>query len=374
MRFLFGTILFVSFIFSALSASVYLKKEMSQVDRRGVKMEKIERNIFFPNSKLWYVTHVLPGEKNILKKKWGDYFFGLDLGREKGMNGGWSSWNFMEVYVNYKGRIVAPAFLPENIFVTEEAGAVTVRIRLPLSKNSKDSVILDIGYFPACKDWLFFKASIEGEASFSRIWLNCYPGNSDSPKERERVAITSDSVYNLAQSGVNFHPLTCGIVYGSNFRYENYGCLLVFQNKKVKEIKIPRCSAGISSNFYLKPDLKEFSFALGAFMDKPKTVAVTRFTEETQDIIYNFMNKIDWRLKPQKESFNKLCDNINLILEGAGFMGTETKKKFSSKFENLKKNYAVAMKSGESEKCRKCILEMERFKDEVINETLSKLK
>ncbi len=370
----FNFILPVLLCLSVHGAPAYIKESTKTAELRGSKVEKTDRKICLPNATLRYLTQSPIGKKKVIKEKWGDYFFGLEFGRKRGTNGGWSLWNFMQTWIKVDGKVESPAFLPDNIFVSDKSGKVMASFQWPASGGSKAKLTLDILSLPSCKDWLFFKIAVSGDASLSKISLHCYPGNSDRPKERERIAVTKNNLFNLSKKQTNFIPKSPGLILGSSYRQEDCACLVVFENEKIKELLIPRCSTGVGPRFLMKPDVKEFMFALGYFIDKPRDAEYAWFKNETQDIIFNIVKKLNWNLEINKDSFRKEFDNIKIILSHAKKMNLKVNDNFNTELYSLKREYEKNVKLGNSEQCRKSIDELLRFKQKLISQYLSQLK
>ena len=72
----------------------YVEKVEEYQERDGIKYIQTERNIYFHNGTIRYLTLNEEGKNQLIKKKWGDYFMGLEFGRPRSSNGGWDLWNF----------------------------------------------------------------------------------------------------------------------------------------------------------------------------------------------------------------------------------------------------------------------------------------
>lgn len=323
---LFGGMIF---IINLNATEPHLQTVTKEVDREGQKYIQTERNIRFDNGNLRFLTLNEEGKKEIVKKKWGDYFLGLDFGRAKNTNGSWSIWDFFECHVRINGKylIVPQMFLPENVYVTKLNDVTMAEIISPLSADGKSGKMsMRFMQFPSHKDWLFIRVKfIDTTIAPWRITFQAFPGNSNNPQERERWIATPDSQYCVSKEKYSFAPKSNALVMYSKFVHENFGNFLVFESEKFREITLYKSSTVMPVWFFPKKGEKELKFALGYFMDKPTADELPRFLGETQDVIYKFMNGIDWDPKINSAEFDRLAVETEKILKDLGDDGKKIK-------------------------------------------------
>jgi len=316
-------ILAAAFIATAQAAEPYIKKTEKEVVRDGKKYSLVDQSIFFENGKIWYVTLSENGKKELVKQKWDDYFLGLEFGRPKSSNGGWSIWGFLNIYSMAGGRAVSDLQLyrAEKIYIAKLKDCTVAEFVFPLSADdSAGKINLKAMQFPAFADWMFFKVKFDSKTMTPwRMDLSAYPGNSNSSKERERWIAVKDQNINVTKDGAGFKPDSNGLAIFSKFQHENFGNLIVFDNSKYSRISSPKgADGGVIIQFTPNTDETEFTFALGYFSDKPAKDEAPKFLNEIQPKIFEFMGRINWEPKVDASEFNKLAEDTAKLIKDLG--------------------------------------------------------
>ena len=80
----------------ASAANLRFERE-TRKDDDGRQLESINRVFDFDDATVLRLkTTQVSGSNELYSRKWGDYFFGLDFGRNG--NGGWDIWDFLQVH------------------------------------------------------------------------------------------------------------------------------------------------------------------------------------------------------------------------------------------------------------------------------------
>jgi hypothetical protein len=331
----------------------HIKTVEKKLDRDGRKYIKTDRKIFFNNGNIWYLTVNEEGKKELVQKKWGDYFMGLEFGRPKRSNGGWSLWGFFECYARINGKYqnIPKMFLPENVYITQLNGATLAEIICPLSADGKaGKMSMRVMQFPSHKNWLFMRVKFtDTNINPWRFTLSAYPGNSNNPKERERWIATKENKYCVSKNQYKFAPESNALVMYSKFIHENFGNFLIFEAAKFDKLQLPKCGAGVMTYFFPKKGIKEFKFALGYFSDKSAADELPRFLGESQDNIYKFMENIDWEPKLNTSEFTKLYTDTDKLIKDMAELGSGGKK-FKKELDDIKTAFDAAVKSNNMNK------------------------
>ena len=276
-------------------------KEEKQPDGRT----KYERDVYLNSARVIMLQHSTDG-KTGQSKKWGDYFFGLEFGRMPRTNGGWSIWDVLKCYEYGKTPInLLQNFLPENVVVNNINGIAVADMVYPSLSNGR--LRIRMMQFPSHPDWVFIRLATEN-FNLWRIDFSAYPGNSNTPKDRERHAATENADYNLSQTDVKISPpQTPFLALYNKFIQDNAGNFLIFQPEKFLDVTIPKTTGGVGMRFMVKKGNHQFDFALGQFMDQPADDTVKRFFAENAEAIRKFMNTIDWNPVLPGDQFEKSC-------------------------------------------------------------------
>jgi len=354
----------------------HIKKVEKTLERDGKKYIKVDRKIFFNNAKIWYLTLNEEGKKELLKKKWGDYFMGLEFGRPKRSNGGWSLWNFFNCYVKAKDsyKNVPQMFLPENVYITQINGVTLAEIVSPLSADGKvGKMSMRLMQFPSHKNWLFMRIKfINSTIEPWRLGISAYPGNSNNPKERERWIATKENKYCVSKDKFSFEPASNALVMYSKFVHDKFGNFLVFESAKFKKINLPKCGAGVMARFFPKKGEKEFKFALGYFSNKPAADELPRFLGESQDNIYKFMENIDWEPKLNTSEFEKILADTAKLIKDMSAMGSDGKK-FETELKNIKLAFETAVKANDMNKASAQMELLKKLKAKISKAAMTQL-
>jgi hypothetical protein len=346
------SVIAIVIVSTAFATDPHIKTVVKNWEQGEKKYIKTDRNIFFKNGRIWYLTYNEKGKKELVSK----YFkMGLDFGRPVGSNGSWSIWNFFKCYViiNGKYKNVPEMFLPENVYISQVDGATLAEILFPLSADGKmGKMSMRIMQFPSHNNWLFIQVKFINTAIMpKRLSFNAYPGNANNPKERERWIGTKENEYCLGKENVMFKPESNGLVMYSKFVHENSGNFFIFEASKFSKGYLPGNGANVSITLFPKEGEKEFKFGLGYFLNKSTADELPRFLGETQDSVYNFMENINWAPKPNSNEFDKLCtDTAKLIKDMASMsMGADIKK-FETELNNIKMAFQIAVKTNDMNK------------------------
>ncbi|MHB9056992.1 MAG: hypothetical protein ACYC2P_12725 [Paludibacteraceae bacterium] len=352
----------------------HLKIVQKEVDRDGKKYIQTDRDLFLDNGKIWSMTLNEKGKKETFKKKYGDYFLGLDFGRPADTNGSWGKWDFFQFHVMIDGKYqnVLERFVPENVYVTKFNDATFAEFIWPLSTDdSVGKISMRIMQFPSHKDWIFVKVKFDSNNLTPwRLSFSAYPGNSNNPKERERWLGTKENHYCLSKEKTSFIPASNGLVLYSKFVHEDCGNFLIFDSAEFSKIDVPQAGAGIDVQFFPKSEKVEFKFALGYFMNKPSSDELPRFLGETQDSIYQFMEKIEWDPKINSAEFDRLVVETEKILKD---MGSDTKK-FQIELSKIKADFFKAQAERNLNAANMAVTALAKLKEQASQAGLSLLQ
>lgn len=361
-----------------LAMEPHVKTNEEVLKRDGVEYKKTNYKLYFDNATIDLLTLRKKGDKALKKQKWGDFRMGLQFGRPNGTNGGWSLWNFFDCFVKLDGKYKnAPQlYQPENVYLTNLSdGTVLAEIISPLSADAKlGKMSMRFMKFPSHPTWLFMRVRfIDSTIPPWRMGFSAYPGNSNSPKERERWGATRESKQCLKTKGFSITPTSDALVMYSRYVHERFGNYLVFNHNQFKKIFMPSAVQGSSAQFFPKKGEKEFIFALGYFMDKSPSDELPRFLGETQDNIRKFMNEINWSPKIDVSRFNKLkketVDLLNALKNAKiGYRVYETS------FTETIKEFDQSTVNGDFNTASKSLATISALNEEIAKKWLSQLK
>ena len=355
----------------------YVKTVEEHLERDGIKYVQTERNIYFKNGTIRYLTLNEDGKKELTKKKWGDYFMGLEFGRPRSSNGGWDLWNFFECTVKMEGKYkhVSQMFLPENVYVTQLNGVTMAEIISPLSiDGTAGKMSMQIMQFLSHKDWLFIRIKfIDSTIAPWRMRFSAYPGNSNNPKERERWIATKENRYCISRDGVTFIPESNAMMIYSRFVHDRFGNFIIFDSTDFQQIKLPKSGAGVTSYFFPKDGGQEFEFAISYFMDKSAEDELSRFLGETQDNIHKFMKSIDWRPEIDGSEFDKLLALTATLIKEIKEVGVDGKQ-YELELMKIRHGFADAEKEGNMSEVVSMIGQMKDLRKRVAEAGLAVFK
>ena len=346
-----GLILTAAFILAALQCAAkvdIVHKDNLSDKRAGMHREKYTAS--FDKFSL-YAEYTLEGDR-IVREAWGDHFFGLKLGYSP-KNGGWSIWDFLNVYVkDSEGRMVdAIGASRPVLFAGYSAGGADFLAAEWLAPDGKRLKLLFAAY-PSHRDWIFVRVDLGG-AGVERIDFNAYPGNAAVPEGRERHFATLENDWILNKESAAFKPKTSSALLYSRYIDDRFGNKIVFDERLIESVTVPRTASKISVRFKPAEDAKAAVFALGYFAYKEPSDQVTRFLGEEGDSIAGFLRAVDWDAEPKSDDF-RLSVKIALL------MGVERKR-----LESVTKRYLKAVKAKDMAAVAECcgeVLEMRRRK------------
>lgn len=335
---------------AALLAKPHIKENTKEYERDGINVVETSRDVIFDNGRVIYMTKTEKGQKKVLEQKWGDSFFGLEFGRPLYSNGGWSIWNFFEVYYwkNKKYNNVIREFTAENISLAVLGDQVIADFTFLVDEEGKDGKVhLRMIQFKSHPAWIFFKVKFDSEKYHPwRINLSANPGNADNPKERERWAATKENQYNLSTGNTELKPASAGLLLFSKFVHEDFGNMVVFNPEIYEKINIPKAGAGVTMQFFPKKGLKEFEFAVSYFSKETVSGVMPKFLGEDLDHIYDFLKRIKWEPDLKSDNFAKSADEFTETLKKLKTLGTDTSA-MESEFETIKKNHAESIEKND---------------------------
>ena len=265
--------------------------------RDGLHRERFSAD--FGNCSL-FAEYTFAGDE-VVKKAWGDYFFGLRLGYSP-KNGGWSIWDFLRVYMRTPRGLenVLPASRPVLFSGYSACGADFLAAQW-MTECGKRLKLLFASY-PAHRDWLFVKVDL-AEGAVERIDFSAYPGNAATPEGRERRFATREGDWHLNRQSAEFKPVSPACMLYSRYVDDRFGNKLVFDERSVGLISVPKTSSAITVRFTPKKEAASTTFALGFFAHKDPDGQLTRFLGEDSDAVAEFMRSIDWDAEPDSEDF-----------------------------------------------------------------------
>ncbi|MBR2983403.1 MAG: hypothetical protein IKC80_09285 [Kiritimatiellae bacterium] len=307
-----------------------------------------------------FAEYTLEGDR-IVKKAWGDHFFGLKLGYSP-KNGGWSIWDFLNVHVrNAEGRTVdALSASRPSLFAGYSADGADFLAAEWLAPEGKRLKLLFASY-PSHRDWLFVRVDLGG-AKVERIDFNAYPGNAAVPEGRERHFATRENDWILNKEAASFKPASSSALLYSRYVDERFGNKIVFDERFIESVSVPKTASMISVRFKPAEDAEAAVFALGYFAHKEPSDQVTRFLGEEGDSIAGFLRAVDWDAEPKSDDF-KLSVKIALL------MGVERKR-----LEDVAKRYLKAVKVKDMETIAGCCGEVMELRRRKTAEELELLK
>lgn len=323
-------LIFIWSISGILLASVepHLSQKVKEYERDGLQIEEVFREAFFINGKFQYLTKVEKGTKKLIKKKWGDTFFGLEFGRPVRSNGSWSLWSFFEIHYLKNGRYVnaVQEFLPENIGMLKLDDRIMLNIVLTLEDKSTDGKLyLQLLQLKSNPGWIFVRAEFNStKYSPWRITLNAYPGNSNNIKERERWLAISEGQYNLSSGATDIPLKSSGILLFSKFAHEEYGNMLVFNPESYHKLTVPKAVTNVSLQFFPRKNTKEYIFGLSYFSELSVADMIPRFLNEDVDHIIGLMKNIDWTPSLKTDEFQKEVEALTGLLKKIKELGHDT--------------------------------------------------
>jgi hypothetical protein len=347
-----------------------LETKTKNVEKKGKKLIQTDRRTHFYNGKIWYVTHHEKGKNIIDAKGWGKFFFGLDFGRPKRSNGGWSIWNFFKFYCyTPQGHYnLLDRYLPKSVSMTKLDGAAAADFVWQIGPDGKDGQLeLRAMQFKSHPKWLFLRAKLSGGKKLHPhiIMIPCYPGNSRLAKQGERHLMTKEKDYNLSVKKFKMTPTSPGMAFYSKFDLERFGNYLIIEPDKFVFAEFWKAGAGVEPRLFPKKGEREFRFALSYFNDKSPADELPRFTGETADVIYKFMENINFDPNAKIPSIDKLADEVAKLVKDKG------DSKLTAKVTKIRAGYKKAAEAGNTAECGKLRQELEKIKGDIVNNSMS---
>lgn len=349
-----------AFVLAALRCEA--KVDIVRKDGIGDKRAGMHREKFiasFDRCSL-FAEYTLEGDR-IVREAWGDHFFGLKLGYSP-KNGGWSIWDFLKVYVkDSEGRMVdAIGASRPVLFAGYSAGGADFLAAEWLAPDGKRLKLLFAAY-PSHGDWIFVRVDLGG-AGVERIDFNAYPGNAAVPEGRERHFATLENDWILNKESAAFKPKASSALLYSRYVDERFGNKIVFDERLIESVTVPRTASKISVRFKPADGAKAAVFALGYFAHKEPGGQVTRFLGEEGDAVAGFLRAVNWDAEPKSNDF-KLSVKIALL------MGIERKA-----LDGVAKRYLKAVKAKDMAAVAKCCDEVAEMRRRKTAEELELLK
>ena len=223
--------------------------------------------------------------------------------------------------------------------------------------------------FDSHKNWLFFKLEVEPPAEIWKLDFTCYPSTShwahDVP-ERERIAESKESVYNVSKGKFEFTPQSPGLIFYNKYVYGDDGCMALVDNQAVQKIVLPKTTNGISPDVFLKPGRSSFVFALGGFRDTPAEKEATMFLGESQDGVFTFLKGIDWNPKIDGGKVEKLARDLQNIFKLAEGMNLPVEPAARAEAEKLRAQGQETIKNDDLAAFEEVAQKLGRLKDKVL--------
>lgn len=243
-------------------------------------------------------------QDEVVKEKWGDYFFSLSHGYSP-KNGGWDRWNFLQVHVKTaKGVVdVLPRSLPV-VFLAYQAGEAEIIAAEWAVAGESDRLKLRFVKFPSHPDWLFLQID-PGSLSVDRFAFSCYPGNAAVPEGRERHLATREKDWCLNAAPVSFTPESPYLLMFSRYVDDQFGNKFVFEPAQFSKLEVSKSASSICPRLYPKAASGPFVFALGYFAHRDPDDQLMRFLQEDGDAVRDFLKGIDFAAMPSERDFRE---------------------------------------------------------------------
>ena len=237
----------------------------------------------------------------VRNRKWGEYFFGLQLGYTE-RNSGWDKWNFLEVHARTaKGVRNVLAGSRPVLFTGYSTGGADCLVA-DWEAEGGGRIRLRFAAFPSQKGWLFLRVE-SADIPLARIRLNARPGSAAVVEGREMHIASKGRDWNLAAESAEFKPEFTALLLYSRYVFDHFGNKLVFDAEPVAAVKSGKCASQISVDFTLAKGAKHADFALGFFANRDAEDQVVRFLGEDCDTIHSFLKAIDWEAVPGLSDF-----------------------------------------------------------------------
>ncbi len=360
-----------------LAVEPHIERNVKTVEQDGRQLTETKREVFFEHGKVIYQTQTEKDKKEVASQKWGGYFFGLEFGRAIRTNGGWSLWNFLEVYYQKNGKYLNAfrEFATEDITLIRLGDRTIADFAFLLDEAGADGkASVRMIQFKSHPDWFFIRVKFDS-AKYTpwRLNLTAYPGNSDNPKERERWAATKENQYNLSSAAAEFKATSPGLLLFNKFVQEDSGNMIVFNPAQFTKTTISKATAPVITQFFPEKGQTEFFFGISYFSGKPVADIMPRFIGEEADAIAEFMKTIEW---------NPDMGNSKFSEEAAAF--AETLKKMKALGSNVEADekelaaiqaeYAAALQKNDAAAIAAAMEKLEKLKSKTAKGGLDAFK
>lgn len=242
----------------------------------------------------------------LVRRQWGDYFFGLFLGPTP-KNGGWSRWDFLQIQARTEKGVanVLSEATPEVFFGYSADGADFLVGEWACAGGRR--LRLRFAAFPSHRDWLFLKVEFGGLA-VEDVRLSAYPGNAGGAEGRERHLATKERDWTLNAESADYVPTSPFVLLYSRYVDQAFGNKIVYDVAPVRSVFSYKTGegAGVTVRFRPKADAASMTFALGFFSNGDPDGQRVRFLGEDGDAILGFLRAIDWDATPGAGDFRAM--------------------------------------------------------------------
>ena len=293
-------------LLSLLSAAAALSAaaKVDVVHKTGLpdKRDGVEREQFLGNFDACSIAAEYSlKDGSLFKKQWGDYFFRLRLGYSP-KNGGWSMWDFLQVYVRTSAGVVNALEKSRPVLFSGYSASGADFLAAEWEVEEGKRLKLRFAAFPSHPDWLFLRVGLS-DVPVVRVGLSAYPGNAAVPEGRERHLATKERDWCLNVEGADFRPSSPLVLLYSRYVDDRFGNKLVFDPSGIESIRVGRTAGGISLSCIPAKGADAATFAFGYFAHKTPDDQLTRFLGEDGDAIFDFMKSVDWNAEPKSDDF-----------------------------------------------------------------------
>ena len=295
-----------------------------------------------------------------IKKKWGDYFFGLSLGYSP-KNGGWNRWDFLQVYVRTSAGLVNALEKSKPALFAGYSASGADFIAAEWEVEGGKRLKLRFAAFPSHPDWLFLRIGLS-DLPIAKIVLHAYPGNAAVAEGRERHMATKERDWHLNVEAAEWRPSSPLALLYSRYVDDRFGNKLVFDPPSIGSVRVGRTSSGITLSCAPASGAEAATFALGYFADKTPDDQLTRFLGEDGDAIFDFLKSIDWNAVPKSEDFKS---SVKIALD----MGIDKKT-----IDEIARRYVDAAERRDIAEISTCTEEVGELRRRRVREGLAEFK
>lgn len=326
------------------------------------KREGFEREIYLGNFEKCSLNleYTLEGGE-IVRKKWGDYFFGLGLGYSP-KNGGWNKWDFLQVYVKTKaGQLVNALQMSRPVLFAGYASGGADYLAAEWQTEAGGRLKLRFVTYPSHPDWLFLRVDFS-EQPIVRIDLSAYPGNAAVPEGRERHLASKERDWHLNVEAAEFKPVSPFLLLYSRYVDDRFGNKLVYDTESIDSVSVGKTASSIGVRLTPKKGAKTADFALGYFAHKDPGDQIVRFLGEDGDSILSALKAVDWSAAPDPTDFR---ESVRIaLLMGIG------KKELNA----IAGRYLAAAKAGDIATTAACAGEVQKLRQGCVRTGLAEFE